>query len=255
MYQNRRPTRTLGPSKTDFKKRRDMKIAQTRSMPYPQIIRTLPPASLGLRGAARPEVKAVDIPLQGKLLSTTATFHLLNGIQEGSSFYNRIGRRIEMKSLHLTGWLDQTGNGAGVDDYCRIMVIYDQQPTGAFPTIASILTSYDNTGNPTTTVSDHLNLNNRDRYTMLADIRFTTSRDAGLSTDGTIGATNSCQETNINRFIKLRGLQTMFNTTTNPAAIGDISTGALYLVTYGRVVAATAAYTLMFTSRLRYRDN
>lgn len=255
MYSNRRPgPRTSGPSKQDFKKRRSDKISIARGMPYSavQTIRTLPPSTLGLRGRTAAEVKAVDIKKASVGCSTTATFSLLNGTVEGSSFYNRIGRRIEMKSLHLTGWFDQTGNGAGVDDYVRVMVVYDSQPNGATPVITALLTSYDFAGNTDTTVSAHLNLNNRDRFTMLADIRMATVRDAGASTDGAIGFTNSCQESNVNRYIKLKGLQTMYQTSTG--AIGDITTGALWLVTYGRVAAATSSYTFEYSARLRYRD-
>lgn len=234
---------------------RQAAFASARNLQGMQISRPVGnnPANRGLRQAGT-EVKGVDVPITTVVLSTTGTFTLLNGIQEGSSFYNRIGRKVNMKSLHFTGHIDQTGNGGGVDDYIRIMIIYDQQPNGNFPATADILLNYNNAGATETNSHSHLNLNNRDRFSIVADIRLETSHDTGAASDGLLGM-YTLQETNVNRFIKLKNLVTQYKSTTNPAAIGDITTGALYLFTLGQNAVATAAYQLLFTSRLRYLDN
>lgn len=218
----------------------------------------LNPANRGLhsRGA---EVKAVDVPLTLVNLSTTETLTLLNGVQEGSSFYQRIGRRIEMKNIHFVGNMDTTPNAAGVDDYIRIMILYDQQPGNALPSKAEILQDVDNTGTITNTSYSGLNLNNRDRFTVLMDHRIGLARDGGAATDGVteIAGGSTAENANtsqFNRFINLKGLLTQYKASSSPAVIGDIATGALYLFTLGKIVTATSGYNLAFKTRLRYKD-
>lgn len=207
-----------------------------------------------------PEVKALDVPLTLVTLSTTGTVTLLNGIQEGTSFFNRVGRRIEMKSLHFVGNLDTTGNAAGVDDYIRIMIIYDQQPTGTNPASTEFLQDVDNAGTLTTTSYSGLNLNFRDRFTILMDHRIGVARDGGSSTDGVTeiaggSTTENSNTSQFNRYIRMRGLLTQYKQTANPAAIGDITTGALYLFTLGKIAVGTAGYNLAFKTRLRFADS
>jgi len=58
----------------------------------------------------------------------------------------------------------------------------------------------------------------------------------------------------INCFLKLGNLVTQYKASSNPPAIGDISTGALYLVTAGQQSAATAAYNVTVSTRVRFSD-
>ena len=72
-----------------------------------------------------PELKCVDTTNgngSGVVLSlnTTPLVTPLNLVQSGAGFYNRVGRRIEMKSLHLTGLIHSTGKQAD-QDYCRLL--------------------------------------------------------------------------------------------------------------------------------------
>lgn len=211
------------------------------------------------------EVKAMDMPAISagadsivKVISTTATFDLLNGIQEGASFYNRVGRRTHMKSVHVTGFLAPNGvNGAGVAEYDRIMLVYDRQPNGAFPAIADILLDYGNDGTTFTTSISKMNLNNVERFAILRDSRYqcpNNSNSGGI----TAGQSNLQQYDEdggkINWFVPLKDLETHYKSSTNPAAIGDIATGALYLITFGSVAAATAGFTFTYNSRLRFID-
>jgi len=81
----------------------------------------------------RAETKCCDVESITFLLSTTMSLQYLNLIQEGASFYQRIGRKISMKSIYLTGYIYPVGNNAAalVEDYNRIIVFYDRQPGGA----------------------------------------------------------------------------------------------------------------------------
>lgn len=230
--------------------------SMTRMMP-----RAPPAAFYGRSSLRQGELKSVDVPTTTNLISTTATFTLLNGVQTGNAFYNRVGNRIQMKSLYLTGSYRDSGLAAGAPIYTRVMVIYDRAPAiasgaGAFPAIATVLSSYDNAGAITSTVLDHMNPNLSNRFVMLMDQRLTGGLDSRAA-----GQTNPLDQTiydyevhQTKRFIKLRGLETQYITSTNPAAIGDISAGGLYLVTFGNTAAATAPYNFVWTSRLRYYD-
>jgi len=212
-------------------------------------------------GRARAEVKMVD-QVNGNTfvtlpLNTTASIQCLNLIQEGSSFYNRIGRRIEMKSVHLTGIIQQTSHATVINDYVRILVVYDRQPNGALPAISTMLASYDQTGTSTTTVFDGVNPDQRERFAVMADIRLALPASSGTSAGApsSSSAADGVNATfNINRFINLRGLQTHYQASSNPAVIGDVSTGALYIVGFGGIASGSEGYQGRIGVRLRYCD-
>lgn len=218
------------------------------------------PATRGSRTFGA-EIKSVDMPAVNagadnltKNVSTTATFDLLNGVQEGASFYNRVGRRTHMKSIHVTGELIESGNGAGVAEYDRIMLVYDRQPNGNFPAISDILLDYGNDGTTFTTAYSKMNLNNVERFAILRDQRIQIATNAGVSSNVAGAITNYGQQGNINWYVPLKDLETHYKSTTNPAAIGDIATGALYLVTFGSIAVATSGFQFTYNARLRFID-
>jgi len=211
----------------------------------------------------KPEVKAVDSSPSVVLPAGSLAFTLLNGIQEGSSFYNRIGRKIAMKSLHFTGNIAPGVNHTGSDrDYVRWMIIYDRQANGATPTPADLLTNYDNTGATLTgTPYLGLNLNNADRFVVLRDKRIALSQRQysgalAPNPDTWYGANfqNYQSDLTINEFIDLKGLEVHYKASTNPAVIGDIATGALYFVCGVATATGVGAYEAIVNSRLRYWD-
>lgn len=213
-----------------------------------------------LRGN-RPEIKSVDLvsaPVT-KPSCTTAQFTLLNGVQEGSSFFNRVGRKVMMRSLHLTGGVILSGNSATAmtDEYLRHMIVYDRQPNGAVPAISDILLDYDNTGTTTTTSVSGLNMNNADRFVILRDMRvIVPNSDLNNQTlNGVAGIIDyTTNRVNINEFVLLKNLETHYKSSTNPAAIGDIASGALWFVQFGNVASASCAFGCAIQARLRYHD-
>lgn len=201
------------------------------------------------------ELKSVDTPSITGALNTTGSFQVLNVPVNGAAFYNRIGNQIEMRSLHLIGGVQATGNaGTVAGEYVRIMVIYDRQPNGAAPSVADVLTSYAQAGGTTSTVFDHLNPNNKQRFLVLMDDRlsFGNTLKATAANAQTQGAIDYKGETNINRFIKLRGLTTTYKA--SAGAIGDITVGALQIFCLGSTVAGTEGYSFTGSARLRFTD-
>lgn len=205
---------------------------------------------------SRSEVKSLDLPGAAYTLNTTALVTPLNLIRAGTSFFNRIGRKVTLKSLHIKGQLRPVRTSAVVD-YVRIMVVYDAQTNGALPAIADIIQDTDQAGTNTSNTYSAANLNNRDRFKILMDERIplpTITITAGVMTNP--GLLDPVQPSvDIQRYIKLKNLPTMFKVDSSPAVIGDIATGGLYLVTFGANAAASEAFEYAASTRLRYIDN
>lgn len=202
------------------------------------------------------EIKAIDIPASNWLFrapSVASSIILLNGIQSGDAFYNRIGSRIEMKNLHIRGNINNAATstvGGG-----RFLIVYDKQPNGAFPIISDILQSRDQTGAATTTYSSEINLDNRARFAIIRDMQFyfpPVTNTAGVLTNGPNFPAYDDQPFDLNVFVKLKGLQTLYKSpNVDPTTIASITTGALYAVFVGNV---DGGWQFSGGFRLRYDD-
>lgn len=201
------------------------------------------------------EIKAVDVPVQNFSINTTGSVTALNLIRIGSTYVNRIGRRIAMKNLRLTGILE-TLRTVATNDYMRIIVLYDRQANGAFPLVADILTTTDQAAANTTGVFSNINLNNRERFTILRDKRValpSSTFTAGVITNvGLIDPITTL--TNFDMFIPLKGLVTQYKADSSPAVIGDIASGSLILLVLGGTAAGSEGYQVAIETRLRFTD-
>lgn len=208
-----------------------------------------------LRGQQGPELKSLDLPAASYALNTTAVITPLNLIRVGSTFCNRIGRKIEMQSLRVAGRLDTLRTVAD-EEYTRILIVYDRQANGALPAIADILQTTDQATANTTTSFSGVNLNNRDRFVILRDERIVTPSatvTAGVITN--LGVVDPVHRlTNFDWYIKMKGLLTQYKADSAPAVIGDIATGSLLLVTFGATAAGSEGWAVALESRLRYLD-
>jgi len=240
-----------------------------------------PPGRLGLRAAPsrpimrtgrginRTELKACDANVMASIPKTdiigaTAVFTGLNLIQAGTGFYNRIGKKINMRSLHLTGQVIVIAPGAivmdGLPEYGRILVVYDKQPNGAFPAPADVLANHDNQGALSSNPFCNINQNNSDRFRIIRDIRLDIPNDdpdeATSGDNAMLGVIDyTTNRVNVNEFIFLNGLETQYSATANPATIAEISTGALFLMTWGVVPSNNSSHAFKWTARLRYNDS
>jgi len=201
------------------------------------------------------EKKALDIPNANYLCNQTAVITPLNLIRVGSTFCNRIGRKVEMKSIQLDGFF-QVIRTLAAGDYLRVLIIYDRQTNGALPAIADILQDTDQATANTTNNLSHANVNNVDRFIILRDHRHVVP--ALTSTAGVItnpGFMDPVSPTlRISDYVKLKGLITQYKADSSPAVIGDIASGGLYMVTFGGNVAGAEAWQFTGTLRLRYVD-
>jgi len=201
-------------------------------------------------------------------LNTTGVVIALNIVNQGASFNQRLGNKIEMKSIRLTGIITPLTNARFCPvDYARVMMVYDRQPSnlGTVPAMTTILENTDVGGANYTSAFAGVNMNNRERFLVLSDRRIyipqvTTTVATGVSLFnaaagnlGTIFPMDCTQGLIIDDFRKLGNLVTHFTTSTT--SIGDISSGSLLLLTLTENNAAgSEGFAFNWNSRLRYRD-
>ena len=222
--------------------------------------------SLVGREPTGPELKVVDVNNAGSspninIVSTTATITLLNGMDLGAGAFQRIGRSVHWKSLHVRGAL-YLNNGSGsfgstAGECARIMVVYDRQPNGAAVSIIEILQTIDANGNGSSSPFDYPNLTNSDRFIVLADQQVNVPYTSTGSGAGTLAASSaqvlaSLPAKDFDRYIDISGLPTNYKGDTE--AVASVATGSLYLVTLGSLAVASAGLTFNWTARLRYTD-
>lgn len=219
---------------------RALVMAVPRQLPYASTS-----ATVG-RVSVRPnEVKSFDcVPITMNLTAVAAVLGTepaawatgltcVNEVQQGATYFNRIGSKIVMKSIRLTMNLVTSANT--VVTTCRTMLIYDRQPNAAFPLIADILS--DSAG--TQTFSSGINMQNKSRFMVIRDQY--NQMDAAQSLIHTV-----------NLFCKGRW-ETEFKA--NNGTVGDIATGALLLLVFkGQQVGAGNVTAYDTTVRIRYFD-
>jgi len=187
----------------------------------------------------------------------TATIQAVNLCQQGAGISQRVGNKISLKSLRLRFSLVPTGEPQTVSTAQRILVIYDRQPSSTYPAVNTILSSI-NGGNVIVngTWDDGINPNFMDRLVVLMDEKIQLPVYNNPITNVISGYSSELCNFSIDRFVKLRDLDTTFSGSNATMTVSLISTGALYLICYGQAGLDTAdGWQLHGTARLRYRDN
>lgn len=197
----------------------------------------------------RAEKKVVDLNLASYAVENTGTvITLLNGCVAGSQNFNRIGRKINLKSLQLRGFLNQTDSSTGLT-YVRMIIFYDKQANGAAPTFANVITSQNIAGTTSSAATDMVNLDNRDRFEIIRDRVFCLG---AIDTTATQTYTGSPQNIAIDEYVRLGNRETVFNAGT-AGTVGDIQSGSLYVVWISNQANATGA-TFVGSYRTRFID-
>lgn len=196
------------------------------------------------------ELKAFDVTTTNTAVVAVAGGPVsvcLNTPVNGAELYQRVGRKIYMKSLHFRGVF--VPSAAAIEQYARLIIYYDSQPNTALPAIATIL--QDSTAGAATTWQSEINLINRQRFKILRDYQVMLgATNAGFTTE--IVPDPIVSSYNVDMFIKLKGLESIFNAT-NGGTIADVASGALNFVLVGSA-AADGNWDLQWSSRLRYYD-
>jgi len=211
-----------------------------------------------------PEIKSVDSAITTQLCMdasapTTTTMYCFNMTTTGAGFWNRIGRKILLKSLNFKlRVMPNTDGDASVgpdEDWITVMIVYDKQCNGLFPVNGDILQSVNSTGAGQTDSTSDINLNNRERFVILRRYFFNmtpyswngSAYNAPMLQDPT-------QPFAVNDYIKLNKLPTIYKSEASPPTIGNISTGSLLLFCIGKY-PESPAWKIEFQARLRFYDN
>jgi len=208
------------------------------------------------------ELKGVDINLAlNPVLNSTGTngsSFLLNGIAPGTGSFNRVGRKVSLKTLRLKGaynfQMTPSSLGAVLGNSCRMVIVYDRQPnSGTIPTWDTIFGVTDQAGTETSTIDAPLKYDNMDRFRVIKDVtRDVATIPANVVTTGVVD-----QYVHFDEFMSLKGLETTYSGQSATCTIADISTGALYV--YFRSSTNSGGTTLVQVdtdsiARLRYQD-
>lgn len=204
-----------------------------------------PPANRGFYGnyslRGRAELKFLDVTATNVAVANTWTVVLINGIAQGADFNQRIGRKSQMKSILFNGnfFPVPTTSNALQGTYMRAVIIYDAQPnSGALPAGTDIFSTAD--------PNSPMNLNNRDRFQVVLDVR---KQIGSFSINATPAlATGSPNNAYWNKYKKCNK-ETIFSGVTG--TIGAISTGSMYLCFIGDYNGVTM---IDYYTRVRFTD-
>lgn len=211
------------------------------------------------------EVKGVDtdLTIAGPVLATTGTngdCFVLNLVPPGTGSWNRVGRKIYMRSLRLKGSLVfqyaaavTTANLAS--NYCRMVVVWDKQPSGgAIPSFDTVFGVTNQAGTESCTILSPPRYDNMDRFKVLKDCVVQFDVEA---TPPTTGSTNIIsQRKTFDEYFKVKG-ESVYSGQTATQTIADISTGALYVFFRASLAVASVSQVAVESqswARLRYTD-
>lgn len=165
----------------------------------------------------RKELKFIDTEISNSTITTTGSVTLLNGVSQGTDFNDRIGRKIVLKSMIWNAAVFSNNTGAPNGDIIRLLVVYDTQTNSASaPSVTDILAVADPTS--------PMNLNNRDRFHVLKDLKLQSAPSTYTASAITAGAPQNIYEPCYKKLSK----DVIFSGT--GATVGSIQTGAIWLL-------------------------
>lgn len=212
----------------------------------------------------RKELKGLDTDIDiasGSLLNTTNTNGasvVLNLIQAGTGSWNRIGRKVTMKSLRLKGtaryeYASAATTGDLIGATMRMVVVYDRQPSsGSIPTFDTIFGRTAQDGTESCEFLDNLRFDNTGRFRVVCDKVISATPQTENSSGGT--SDNVLMLFDFDHYVKL-GQEAIYSGQSSPMTIADISSGALYIYYRASANSATSQWYINNASaRLRYMD-
>lgn len=206
---------------------------------------------IGASGRIRPELKSVDanvtFPSDNNFAAALATW-TANAIGVGANFYNRSGRTCHLRSIQITirCVLDATTVAGGL----KYAVVLDRQPTASLPAYSDVFSDVSSAGTPSSDITSHMNLNNRDRFRILR--HEVIQIPSGPGTPLTVLASSSTDFTR-NYYIPLKNYRMVFKADNN--TLTDIADGAIYVMVYNSNNNAAGAHlNVSVCARTRFID-
>lgn len=214
----------------------------------------------------KPEKKSVDFGLAinafSATLSDNSTLRLVNGIQTGSGYWNRVGRKVINKSIRIKlngGWTYDMTATLIPTNVARIIVIWDADPShGGIPPFNQIFANTDQTGTVTASLTSALKVTESERYRILRDTLIPFSSQTG-STSTSAAPVTVIQSWTYDEFIPLKDAETDYYANSNPMTNADMEKGSIYVVMAAEENVTTAGTRNFIDvedgfARIRYSD-
>jgi hypothetical protein len=195
------------------------------------------------------ELKAFDTATIGSNFAVSGSFTALNLMVTGNDFFNRVGRKVYMKKLHIQGIIENIATT--VQDYGRMIILWDTQSNAGVPALTDIF--QDANAAAGTSGFSYLNLNNRERFKILRNQKFylpAVTNTAGVLTNGPALSDNENTKVMIDFTVDLKDMETIYNGISG-GTIADITSGSLILLTTS---AFASGYDFVGKARLRFYD-
>lgn len=195
------------------------------------------------------EKKVIDVAPAVYQVNTTGSLTLLNGCVRGTDIGDRVGRKILVKSIYIRGYCSSelsttfTASTNAITQLLRMIVVYDNEANAGTPLITDIL--------KTALSYSQLNIDNRDRFTVLADEQYVIGAVSTNSTPALLAGSE--QGANVQRYIKCNH-PVIYNSSNN-GDYSDINTGSIWMVWIGNVAAGTGTDgNARVSTRVRFTD-
>lgn len=175
------------------------------------------------------ELKVADLATATYNVHDQGTITLLACPTVGADFTNRVGRKITLKTVYVKGAVAQMNawvlaNQTVQAQHLRMIIFVDYQPNAAAPAVTDILNN--------ATPASQLNLNNRDRFRVIADKEYVVDPFCLEEAGPTETFASTCNQIKFVKKFKRINIETIFNNNST-GAIGDITSGALFMLWIG----------------------
>jgi len=184
---------------------------------------------------SKPELKFIETSMDSTSygIGGTGNLLLINNCVQGSDADDRLGRKATFVSFQMRCAVTLASTAVTNGLLTRTILFVDNQTNGLTPAITDLLTS--------NVFESNMNLNNRDRFTILMD--------------KVLGGTGGDLKNHGFKKFKKISVNTTFNQL-NGGNVGDIQTGSLYLLTFlGTNCVTVTAPVTTGRIRLRFMDN
>ena len=187
----------------------------------------------GYLNKMKAELKNLDVNISGSTDNTANPGILVNGIAQGTDIFERIGRKIVVRSIQFKGLAFQE---EAADCTMRIMGVIDHQPNGVLATIEDVLDDVSGA----VSVTHFRKLANRERFKIFFD------KSINLSPKDVNNGQYSFS------FYKKCFVKTLYSGLND--GIADIATNSIIIFTWSTEAALTAP-NIGLRVRIRYVDS
>lgn len=201
---------------------------------------------------------AISFPVITNTVIDNSGMIVLNLIQQGAGSWNRVGRKVNLRSIRIRGDITHiqttgaTGNTLG--QVIRCVVVWDKQPSsGTIPQWQDMFGFTAQDGTEGTSMYAPIRYDNMDRFSILRDVTY--NPQPGAKAQGANPDIVTYYNT-IDEYIRLGDRECVFSGQSNPMTIADISSGAIYFCVRAKTNNGGSIQSSItnMTARLRYTD-